>query len=136
MNITFGHQTFIKTNFWDDLVNFSDAEAEEINITNPTTSKMGLEASIRVSLLMSQVLTTMNSPPLLLLFKFSITMPAWHHVCIWLDPAGNVTAYLNGQQVADHVPLPLQDAFDMTSIASAAVTKIWTNMEIFRFVHS
>ena len=54
-------------------------------------------------------------------------MPAWHHLCIVLDPMTKVTAYLDKVLVADQVPL---GAVNLTE--SAEVTKIWTNMETFR----
>jgi hypothetical protein len=129
-------QHWYKLRLRDDFVNCADAEEEKNNNTTPTTSTTGLEASVRVWLLVSHhaFTTTILSPQQFLLFEFNLIMPAWHHLCFWLDPAGCVTAYLDGQQLLNPIPLPLEYAFNETSISRAEVTQIWTNMETFRLV--
>jgi hypothetical protein len=75
---------------------------------------------------------TMQSPGQFLLFEFSIIMPAWHQLCIWMDPAGSITAYLDSEKVLDHFPVFVQDTFK--AISASQVSQIWTNMETFRLM--
>ena len=97
-------------------------------LSNVTTT--GLEGSVEIWAFLSPA-TTIS--PSVLLYSFSITMPAWSQLCVWLEPVATngstayISAFLNRQLVADRV---LLGAFNQT--APAVVERLWTNMETFR----
>jgi hypothetical protein len=80
----------------------------------------GLNSSVEIWML------SQSSFPSMFLFKFSLMLPAWRHLCFWVDSGANVTAYLDGQLVVDQVAVGTP--------SQAVVGHIWTNVEKFRSV--
>ena len=106
-----------------EITGFYPSQGSESELHNSSTTT-GLDGRVEIWIFLSQDST---SRPSFFLFNFSISMPVWHHLCIWLDSSAMITAYLDGWQATELISL---EALDQT--ASTEVVQIWTNMETFR----